>query len=327
MPVVTLANAKQFTCADDTSILDAAKAQGMVLEHSCKTGRCGVCKVKVIQGKTRLIQEETGLTQDEINEGNVLTCCRTTEQDLTLDIEDLGALADIKVQTLPCKIDSIVHLAEDIVRIVLRLPPNGNFNFLPGQYINILAKNSIRRSYSIANSIQQNGKLELHIRKVPQGAMSQYWFDEAKENDLLRFEGPHGTFCFREKTEENIVFLATGTGIAPVKSILEFLNSDPSHLNGKKVYIYWGGRTPVDIYWQPNFNQIAVTFNPVLSRAQEWQGHHGYVQNAVLEDQIELSNAVVYACGSPEMIRDAKKILVQHGLKSNNFFSDAFVSS
>ncbi|HTF94761.1 MAG TPA: FAD-binding oxidoreductase [Cellvibrio sp.] len=329
MSVVTLGNAKQFVCADDISILDAAKAQGIILEHSCRTGRCGVCKAKVIQGTTRLTQEETGITHEETNEGFVLTCCRTASEDTALDIEDLGALADIKVQTLPCKIDSITYLAEDIIRVILRLPPTGNFNFLPGQYINIIAKNSIRRSYSIACNHQQNGKLELHIRKVPQGIMSQYWFEEAKENDLLRFEGPHGTFCFREKTEKNIIFLATGTGIAPVKSILEFLDSAPSLLNERKVSVYWGGRTLADIYWQPDYSHIAISFNPVLSRSQafQWDGHQGYVQDAVTADQLNWSDSVVYACGSPDMIRDAKKLLVQQGLKINNFFSDAFVSS
>ncbi len=233
MPVVTLGNAKQFSCTEDNNILDAAKAHGLVLEHSCKTGRCGICKAKVVGGSTQVLQEESGLSQEEINAGFILTCCRTVTQDIELDSEDLGALADIKIQTLPSKIDSITCLAEDIIKVVLRLPPNGTFNFLPGQYINITAKSSIRRSYSIANAPQQSGKIELHIRKVPQGAMSQYWFEEAKVNDLLRFEGPLGTFCVREKPEKNIIFLATGTGIAPIKSILEHLDNSPLHLENR----------------------------------------------------------------------------------------------
>lgn len=329
MPVVTLGNAKQFSCTEDNNILDAAKAHGLVLEHSCKTGRCGICKAKVVGGSTQVLQEESGLSQEEINAGFILTCCRTATQDIELDSEDLGALADIKIQTLPSKIDSITCLAEDIIKVVLRLPPNGTFNFLPGQYINITAKSSIRRSYSIANAPQQSGKIELHIRKVPQGAMSQYWFEEAKVNDLLRFEGPLGTFCVREKPEKNIIFLATGTGIAPIKSILEHLDNSPLHLENRNFYIYWGGRNPSDIYWQPDFNQINPVFNPVLSRSQplDWQGHKGYVQQAVIADQLDLANAVVYACGSPEMIKDAKKLFIEKGLKDNNFFSDAFVSS
>jgi CDP-4-dehydro-6-deoxyglucose reductase, E3 len=328
MSVVTLANAKQFICADATSILDAARAQGLVLEHSCKSGRCGVCKTKVLQGTTKVLQEETGLTPDEINQGMVLTCCRTATQNIELDIEDLGLTADIKVQTMPCKIDSITYLTPDIARVILRLPPTGNFRFLPGQYINVVGKNSIRRSYSIANYHAHHGKIELHIRKVQQGVMSQYWFVDARENDLLRFEGPFGTFCFREKPEKNIIFLATGTGIAPIKSMLECIDDSSSSLTGREIHIYWGGRTPTDIYWRPECRQLAPAFKPVLSQAaSDWDGRRGYVQHALVADNLDLADAVVYACGSPEMIRDAKQLLTQCGLSSVNFFSDAFVSS
>ncbi len=327
MSVITLANGKHFTCADTTSILDAARTQGLVLEHSCKSGRCGICKAKIISGTTQLLQEETGLTTEEAAQGFVLTCCRTANENVELDIEDLGALADIKVQTLPCKIDTITHLTGDIARVILRLPPTANFNFSPGQYINIFNKTNTRRSYSIANCNSHIGKIELHIRRVQHGVMSQYWFTEAKENDLLRFEGPLGSFCFREKVEKNIIFLATGTGIAPIKSILESLDY-ASPLAGRNLYIYWGGRVPSDIYWQPDFSKITPEFKPVLSRApSQWKGHQGYVQHALLADQIDLKNAVVYACGSPEMIRDAKKLLIQHGLKNTNFYSDAFLIS
>lgn len=328
MAVVTLSNHKQFAAAAETSLLDAAKAQGLVLEHSCRTGRCGACKAKVINGETQILKAEESLDENEMNAGFILTCCRTAVNDIELDIEDLGLLASIKIQTLPCKIDQLNLLAPDVMQIFLRLPPTNQFNYLPGQYIDVIARSDVRRSYSIANALRADSKLELHVRAVTHGQMSQYWFNEAKTNDLLRLEGPHGTFCFHPKPEKNIVFLATGTGIAPIKSILEEFSNNAELVQKKNVYIYWGGRILADLYWQPDFANLNIAFRPTLSRASnDWDGRHGYVQDAVIADVIDLHDSVVYACGSDTMIHAAKKLLVAQGLKPNNFYSDAFVSS
>lgn len=328
MAIVSLANAKQFPCAREATLLDAARLQGLVLEHSCRTGRCGVCKTKVISGTTQAIKSEESLSADEQAAGYILTCARTALDDVSLAIEDLAKLATIKTQTLPCRIDNLQHLSSDVIKVMLRLPPNNNFAFVSGQYIDVIAKNGIRRSYSIANAQVSSTQIELHIRQVPSGEMSAYWFGEAKLNDLLRFEGPHGTFYLRDKPQKNIIFLATGTGIAPVKSMLEDLQASDVNLQEKSIVIYWGGRIPSDIYWQPEFNNLAVRFVPVLSRANnEWIGRRGHVQDALIADGIDLTDSVVYACGSNDMIHSAQTLLCEIGLSSNNFYSDAFVSS
>jgi CDP-4-dehydro-6-deoxyglucose reductase len=328
MAVVTLSNHKQFLATAETSLLDAAKAQGLVLEHSCRTGRCGACKALVTKGQTQILKAEESLTEDEVDAGLILTCCRTAVNDLDLDIEDLGLLASIKTLTLPCKIDQLNLLAPDVIQIFLRLPPTNQFNYLPGQYIDVIARSGIRRSYSIANLLQVDGKLELHVRAVNNGQMSHYWFNEAKTNDLLRLEGPHGTFCFHPKIEKNIIFLATGTGIAPIKSMLEAFATNAEWVEGKNIYIYWGGRHLADLYWQPDFTNLNITFRPTLSQAQEsWEGRKGYVQDAVIADAIAINDSVIYACGSDTMIHAAKKLLIAQGLKPENFYSDAFVSS
>lgn len=328
MAIVSLTNTKQFSCSAEATILDAAQAQGIVLEHSCRTGRCGACKAKVISGLTQIIKPEDSLTNEEVESGYILTCARTALENVNLDIEDLGQLGSIPIKTLPSRIDHIGKLAPDVIRIILRLPPNNNFEYLSGQYIDVIAQNGLRRSYSIANSRLASNKVELHIRQVKEGAMSEYWFNQAKENDLLRFEGPHGTFCFREKLQKNIIFLATGTGIAPIKSMLEDLNLTSESQKDKKIHVYWGGRTPQDIYWQPEFTQLNLSFHAVLSRENaSWAGRRGYVQDALLADNIDLSDSVVYACGSNEMIHSAQKLLLLHGLETKNFYSDAFVSS
>ncbi|MNZ47014.1 CDP-6-deoxy-L-threo-D-glycero-4-hexulose-3-dehydrase reductase [compost metagenome] len=214
------------------------------------------------------------------------------------------------------------------MEVILRVPPNSKFTYLPGQYIDIIGEAGLRRSYSIANAQRADGKLELQIREVEQGMMSQYWFARAKTNDLLRLEGPLGTFSLREKAVRNIVFLATGTGIAPVKAMLEQLLGNPSMADGKKVFIYWGGRTPSDIYWNPQLQGLDATFIPVLSRADaQWTGRTGYVQSALIKDAIDLTQSVVYACGSEDMIHSARDELTALGLPVKQFYSDAFVSS
>lgn len=327
MPYVTLANAKKFAVANDKTILLEASANGIVLEYSCRTGRCGVCKAQVTHGETRLLRAEEALTPEEHLSGVILTCCRAAVTDIELDIDDLGRLADIETKTVPCRLDSLDLLAPDVVQVTLRLPPASKLKYLAGQYVDVIWQGA-RRSYSIANAVQTDGKLVLQIRHVQQGLMSQYWFNEAKINDLLRLEGPLGTFCLRTTDPSNLIFLATGTGIAPVKAMLEELVMSPDLAMGKSVYVYWGGRVAHDIYWQVAFEQLNLKFIPVLSRpSTDWTGRSGYVQQALLEDGVDLTDAVVYACGSDDMIHSARQQLTSAGLHPKKFYSDAFVSS
>jgi CDP-4-dehydro-6-deoxyglucose reductase len=328
MVQVKVQSGKTFSSESGTSLLDSAKSAGVTLEYSCRTGRCGVCKTRVICGETEAFREETSLTTEEKAAGMILTCCRHAISDTEIDAEDLGALGDIAIKTLPCRIDSITRLANNVAQVILRVPPTGKLSYLPGQYLDIIGEGGLRRSYSIANAQREDGKLELQIREVEQGVMSQYWFGSAKHNDLLRLEGPLGTFCLRDREASTIVFLATGTGIAPVKAMLEQLQGNPELATGKKIFIYWGGRTPGDIYWTPQLEGLDAAFIPVLSRANgDWPGRTGYVQKALLDDGIELTDAVIYACGSEDMIHCARDALTAAGLPAKHFYSDAFVSS
>jgi len=327
MPYVTLANAKKFVAANDKTILLEANANGIVLEYSCRTGRCGVCKAQVVRGETHPLRAEEALTAEELHAGVILTCCRAADTDVDLDIEDLGRLAEMAAKTVPCRIDSLERLALDVIQITLRLPPASKLNYLSGQYVDIIWQGA-RRSYSIANAPQVNGKLTLQIRHVEQGLLSHYWFNEAKADDLLRLEGPLGTFCLRTVEPRNLIFLATGTGIAPVKAMLEELATSPELTLGKNIHVYWGGRSVHDIYWQVEFKELSFNFIPVLSRpSPDWGGRCGYVQQALLEDEVDLTDAVVYACGSDNMIHSARKQLTSAGLHPKKFYSDAFVSS
>ena len=324
---IKLRNDASFAALDNRSILESARQAGIVLEHSCRTGRCGVCKAKVISGETDAIQAEESLTAEDETNSFILTCCRTAKTDLQLDIEDLGELANIQAKTLPCRIDSLKLLSDDVVEVVLRTPPASRFDYLPGQFVDMIGKDGLRRSYSIANAPREDGKITLQIRKVNQGKMSRYWFEEARVNDLLRMEGPLGTFFLRKSNAKQLILLATGTGIAPIKAILERLATTPLANSFSHIHLYWGGRTIKDIYWQPIFDALPLTFIPVLSRASDWSGCKGFVQNAALINCDDFNDISVYACGSELMIRSAYEQFVTAGLDSNHFYSDAFVSS
>ncbi|MEW6206346.1 MAG: FAD-binding oxidoreductase [Pseudomonadota bacterium] len=327
---ITLANGRKFSADAETSILDNALRQGIALEHSCKNGRCGVCKALLLNGHTEVLQHEESLQEAEKQAGFILTCCRKALADIEIEAEDLPELQGIQTKTIPARIDSLEFFTPNVVQVVLRTPPNNTLQFLPGQYISVIGPNGIRRAYSVANAPRADHKIALHIKKVDQGVLSQYWFEQAKVNDLLRLEGPMGTFFLRNQIPQTLILLATGTGLAPIQALLEKLQVLAQQGQAlPNVAVYWGNRHERDIYCDLPVPQIAgIDAHLVLSRpAQGWVGRTGYVQQAVLEDFGNLQNAAVYACGSSSMIASAKTAFVQAGLPGNRFYSDAFVST
>lgn len=328
MAKIDLKNGREFTANPGVTLLDAASSAGIALPYSCRTGRCSTCKALVKRGQTSPLTDETGLSPEEIEAGWILTCVRTAETDVELDIADLGSIPLPQPKTLPCRIAELEKLAPDVLRVKLRLPPTSTFSFIPGQYIDVIGINGTRRSYSLANASYSEKLLELHVRAVNGGAMSDYWFTHAKLNDLLRLNGPLGTFFLRECAKTDIFFLATGTGIAPVKAMLESLMHVPEDLQPQSITVLWGGRKPEDFY----IDIAAIPGNhryiPVISRPNEdWTGAEGYVQDILLSTAPDLSKAAVYACGSGDMIHSAKQALSNAGLPLARFYSDAFVRS
>ena len=334
MPFVTLSNGTRFEAeAAGTSVLDAALARGVVLEHSCRTGRCGSCKARVLHGQTATVRDGSSLTDDERQHGWVLTCCASAATDLTLDIEDLGALAGMESRVTPARVATLERLAADVVRVTLRLPPRSPFRFLAGQYVDVTSPSGVRRSYSIASAAHVPETIELQIRQVDGGALSAYWFDQARLNDLLRFNGPRGTFYLRPVAGLDVILLATGTGIAPLLSMLAQIARLPAEDSPRSVSLYWGGRHRKDHYVDPTPLLDGLRYVPVMSRGDvDWHGARGHVQDVLLHELAQgqapaLAQAVVYACGSEAMIHGARRLLADAGLSPRRFFFDAFVSS
>lgn len=328
-----------FYAEPTETILEAALRQGLSLPYGCRNGACGTCKGKIIQGHVDYgCYDEVVLTELEKQQGMALFCQARPHSDLEIESREIVAIKDIKVRTLPCRVQKLEHVAPDVMIIYLKLPVNERLQFLPGQYIDILMKDGQRRSFSLANAPQDDDLLQLHARNYNGGVFSQYVFSQMQEKDILRFEGPLGTFCLREAPEKStsIIFLAGGTGFAPVKSMLEYIfKNENSPFKQCNILFYRGTRTYADLYLDELPKKWAMenknfSYIPVLSEstpADAWQGRTGLVHQAVMEDFVEFSNCQIYACGAPGMISAAYNDFQTRSLKAESFFSDAFTPS
>jgi CDP-4-dehydro-6-deoxyglucose reductase, E3 len=322
----------RFDVNEDETILQAALREGFTLPYGCRNGACGSCKGKVLQGSVDFgkYQPDT-LKPEEIAEGKALFCVARPLSDLVLEAKEIRAAGEVPVRTLPCRVNKLQKLADDVMLMQLKLPANERLQFLAGQYIDFLLKDGKRRSYSIANPPHADEFIELHLRHVPGGRFTDHVFNEMKEKAILRFEGPHGSFYVREDSDKPIIFVAGGTGFAPIKGMLEHLFVEQSD---RQMILYWGARAKKDIYlpelpvqWQqqhPNFSFIPVLSDP--SADDRWQGRTGYVHQAVMQDFNDLSGFEAYVCGAPAMVEAARSGFIQsRALPQEAFFADSFV--
>ncbi|PTN09141.1 CDP-6-deoxy-delta-3,4-glucoseen reductase [Nitrosomonas aestuarii] len=322
--------------APDETILQSTLQAGFSLPYGCRNGSCGICKGKILSGTVNYgrYTDET-LTEEEKQAGLALFCCASPLSDLVIECHEISAIKDIEIKTLPARVEKLERVAPDVMIISLKLPTNQRLQFLAGQYIDILLKDGKRRSFSLANAPHDDEVLQLHARNYPGGVFAEHVFTKMKVKDILRFEGPLGSFFLRDTPEEiPIIFLASGTGFAPIKSILEHVFY---HKNNRyNMTLYWGVRTKADLYlgdlakqWQQLHDNF--TFIPVLSDAlpeDNWKGREGFVHEAVLNDFCTLKNHQVYACGSPVMVKAAyQDFTALRNLPKDGFFSDVFTPS
>jgi CDP-4-dehydro-6-deoxyglucose reductase len=322
-----------FEVAPGETVLEAGMRQGIGLPYGCRNGACGACKGILRSGSLEYGDyQERALHASEKAAGKALTCCTRPLSDIVFEVRELAGAKDLAIRTLPCRVEKVERPAEDVAILYLKLPAGERLQFLAGQYIDMLMKDGKRRSYSMANAPHDDQFLQLHVRKTPGGAFSKYVFEEMKQRAILRFEGPLGTFYLREDSDKPILFVAGGTGFAPIKAQVEHLFH---HGEDRPIVLYWGVRSRRDLYlpdlpaaWardHPNFSYVPVVSDPLPEDA--WNGRTGFVHQAVLDDFGDLSGYQVYACGAPAMTDLAKQTFAERGLPEDEFYCDAFTPS
>ena len=327
----------QFTVTAEQTVLDAALAAGILLPYSCRSGACSTCKAKVVSGSIQPVPSaEVVLSPEEREAGYTLLCQARATSDLVVESREIRLASDIQVRKLPSRVTSMTRPAADVAVLQLQLPATETFKFYAGQYVELILKDGKRRSYSMANPPHSAAALELHIRHLPGGLFTDHVFGvgatQMKEREILRIEGPLGSFFLREDSDLPIVMLASGTGFAPIKSIIEHMVHQGIQ---RPVTLYWGGRRPADLYmdalaqsWAstiPNFTYVPVVSDALAEDA--WTGRTGFVHKAVMEDFPDLAGHQVYACGAPIVVDSARREFVAHcKLPDDAFFADSFTS-
>ena len=328
---------RSFEAEPAETMLAAGIRQGIGLPYGCKDGACGSCKCKKLSGSvTHGPHQEKTLSAQEEADGYVLTCCGTATSDVVLESRQVTHAGAFPIKKMPARVAQLERLSHDVMRIKLQLPANDVIQYHAGQYVEFILRDGARRSYSMANAphtLIESGApmVDLHIRHMPGGRFTDHVFSAMKEKEILRIEGPYGSFHLQESPKP-IVLLASGTGFAPIKAIIEHMQFMGIT---REAVLYWGGRRPQDLYmddWvqarcaeMPN-----LTYVPVVSDAlpeDGWSGRTGFVHLAVLQDFADLSGHQVYACGAPIVVDSARKDYVEKaGLPSEEFYADAFTS-
>ncbi|MFP5381418.1 MAG: CDP-6-deoxy-delta-3,4-glucoseen reductase [Gammaproteobacteria bacterium] len=322
----------QFSVNADETILEAALREGFALPYGCRNGACGACKGTVLAGTVDHGDYQANMLKDEEKaRGRTLFCRARPMSDLVIEAKEIGASRDIVVKTLPCRVEQMEKRADDVMIVKIKLPANERLQFLAGQYVDFQLKDGKSRSYSLANPPHDDALLELHIRHVPGGLFTEQVFSTLKVRDILRLKGPLGSFFIREDSDKPMIFVAGGTGFAPIKGMLE--HAFAAHTD-RQMVLYWGARARKDLYmaelpqrWaaeHPNFSFVPVLSNPAPEDA--WQGRTGHVHAAVLADFADLAGYQVYACGAPVMVDSAREAFTTtRSLPEDQFFADSFV--
>ena len=328
---------RSFEVQRDEPVLASAIRQGVGLPYGCKDGACSSCKCRLVEGRViHGAHQAKALSAAEEAAGWMLPCVAAAQTDLVIEARTVVGAGEYPPRKLPCRVRKIARAAPDVAVIDLQLPANDPLRWRAGQYVEFLLADGARRSYSMANACDAVASappgIELHIRHMPGGLFTDHVFGALREKEMLRIEGPYGSFFLREESARPIVLLASGTGFAPIKAIVE-------HMAAKAIdrpaVLYWGCRSRVDLYlhdWAeaaaarlPNLRYVPVLSEP---KAEDgWRGRTGFVHRAVMADLPDLSGHQVYACGAPAMVEAAQRDFVRScGLPAEEFYADAFTS-
>jgi CDP-4-dehydro-6-deoxyglucose reductase, E3 len=324
---------RAFTVNADEAILAAAIRQGIGMPYGCKDGACGSCKCRKLEGAVvHGPHQRKALSAEEEAAGFILTCCGVPQSDVVLESRQVTDESAFPVRKMPSRVLSLEKKSHDVMVVRLQLPANDALRYHAGQYIEFILRDGSRRSYSMGNAPHNGPGVELHIRHMPGGKFTDHVFTAMKEKEILRVEGPFGSFYLREDSDQPMILLASGTGFAPIKAVIEHMQHKGI---AREATLYWGGRRPADLYlddWvrdmmaqMPNLKYVPVISNALPE--DNWTGRTGFVHKAVLEDFPDLSGHQVYACGAPIVVDSARAEYSSLAkLAPEDFFADSFTT-
>ena len=316
----------EFPCEPGETVLDAAERAGYALPYSCRKGVCSTCEGELRRGEVAVGSKHFAGPSDD-----VLLCQARPRSNVLIHPRRIQRRDPDPRKTVTAKVYRINRPVDDVAILQLRFPAGIRAKFLAGQYLRIKMPDGDTRNFSMANPPHESDGVQLHIRQVPGGRFSEGVLAGLRQGDTLDVELPYGDFHLRPDSDKPVICLATGTGFAPLKSIVEDLIKRG---NKRPVHLYWGGRRQRDLYLADLPQKWAARagwfkFIPVLSEPDpDWNGAAGLVHHAVLRDLTDLSGWEVYACGNPLMIRHARRdFRTTAGLSDGDFFADPFVAS
>lgn len=329
--VTIVSSGKTFRVSKGENILVAALRQGVMLPYSCKNGTCGSCKGRIEKGEVRYpFHPPLALEKEDIANGFALMCQAEPTEDLQIQVREIEAVRDIQIRMLPARVVEKDLLADNVVRLRLKLPAAQRLQFLAGQYIDVLLSGGKRRAFSIASCPSLENEIELHIRHVEGGDFTGYVFDDLKVKDILRLEGPQGNFFVRnDQPERPMIMMGGGTGFAPLKSMIENLIE---HGDRREIHLYWGARTVSELYLDQLPRMWAIRHEHIHYRTAVSEPDEnacagtfrGLVHKAVIADHDDLSGFDVYMSGPPAMIEAARREFIEHGVPADRLFYDSF---
>lgn len=322
----------RFTAKKDETVLQAALRNGFKFPYACDNGACYACEGKLIDGTVQYKNTHQIISapkEGHQDSSNVLFCLAKPKSNLIIEVEKVLAPNEMPVRKAKCQIQSITQASHDVKCVKLLLPAGKKFDYLPGQYLEIILDENGKSAFSIANA-PGSREIELHIRHTPDGASSDEIDRLLNNNSLLNIEIPKGDCILKPENSNHLIFIAGSTGFAPFKAMLE---SSFKNNRQQKMSLYWGGRTPEDIYlhelltdWNTtyeNFNYIPVVSKPDSQKT--WTGRTGLVHEAALEDFQDFSKGIeIYIGGSPAMVYAGFDAFKSRGLPEDQIYSDVF---
>ena len=315
-----------FEVEPGESILYAALRANIHLAHDCKSGTCATCRFRLLEGAVAYEEPPMGLMPEEEAEGYALACQGRPLCDIVAEAEVRPSLL-AEPERCTAIVRKVTPLSHDVTHLVLEVPEVAASTYRPGQYINLDVGGGKVRSYSMASP--PNGEtVDFHIKRVPGGHFTSSRLPSLTPGAELEVELPHGMFFLRDEDFRPLLMLATGTGLAPIKSILQSLHDDP---DGPPVTLYWGARTEADLYFDRELRSWAdrlpdFRYVPVLSQPPAGSSYRtGHVQEAAAEDIEDFSEYGIYLCGSPPMVSAAKRLFIARGASINHIYADSFL--